>query len=460
MMDFKVLKYLKLIFLLYLASSIAYFGVQLISSSDIAAFQRQQPQQQQLGNHGHISNTLPRRQSVSARAVDSFAKLTSNMPYMETQPAEGSPASENKQITPDLTLDINVKDIFGHFSNEYVLDKLFQGGLKPSQIVPYYFRAHPPPALEDIAVTTMITAERIPIFEYLVDNYKGPISVAIYIPKDPETQAKTLQELKSLYDRNPNVQKYVDAHVIIDNYPRQFNLWRNVARFFARANYIFMIDVDFFICTDIRQNLLSNAEWIEPLQSGDVAYVVPAFEYAKKWTHMTAPQFPKDKAAAVREYEDKKLIMFHNNWKRGHGPTNYAKWMEASDVYDIDAYNFNYEPYVIMRKDRAPWCDERFVGYGSNKAACLYEVFLSGIKFKVLPFDFLIHQSHEYPENDRKIERRYNNRLYSNYREESCVRYKRQLSTQEVISEDGSASASDQDMLTRFKQECEQVRRT
>lgn len=113
-MDFKVLKYLKLIFLLYLASSIAYFGAQLISSSDIAAFQRQQPQQQQLGNHAPIVNTQPRRQSVSARAVDSFAKLTSNMPYMETQPAEGSPASENKQITPDLTLDINVKGIINY----------------------------------------------------------------------------------------------------------------------------------------------------------------------------------------------------------------------------------------------------------------------------------------------------------------------------------------------------------
>lgn len=49
-------------------------------------------------------------------------------------------------------------------------------------------------------------------------------------------------------------------------------------------------------------------------------------------------------------------------------------------------------------------CDERFVGYGSNKAACLYEIFLAGAQFWVLPQDFLIHQRHPYPENDRRVE--------------------------------------------------------
>lgn len=49
-------------------------------------------------------------------------------------------------------------------------------------------------------------------------------------------------------------------------------------------------------------------------------------------------------------------------------------------------------------------CDERFVGYGSNKAACLYEIYLSGAEFWVLPNDFLIHQRHPYPENDRRVE--------------------------------------------------------
>lgn len=68
-------------------------------------------------------------------------------------------------------------------------------------------------------------------------------------------------------------------------------------------------------------------------------------------------------------------------------------------------------------------CDERFIGYGGNKAACLYELYLSGVSFYVLPDDFLIHQSHAYAEKARKHERRYNRKLYTDFREELCFRY-------------------------------------
>lgn len=49
-------------------------------------------------------------------------------------------------------------------------------------------------------------------------------------------------------------------------------------------------------------------------------------------------------------------------------------------------------------------CDERFVGYGGNKAACLFEMYLSGMSFYVLSDHFLIHQNHLYEENARKNE--------------------------------------------------------
>jgi len=56
---------------------------------------------------------------------------------------------------------------------------------------------------------------------------------------------------------------------------------------------------------------------------------------------------------------------------------------------------------ITMRKTR---CDERFVGYGGNKAACLYEMYLSGMSFYVLSDHFIIHQNHLYEENARKNE--------------------------------------------------------
>lgn len=49
-------------------------------------------------------------------------------------------------------------------------------------------------------------------------------------------------------------------------------------------------------------------------------------------------------------------------------------------------------------------CDERFIGYGGNKAACLYEMYLSGMSFYVLADHFLVHQSHPYEEEARKLE--------------------------------------------------------
>lgn len=53
----------------------------------------------------------------------------------------------------------------------------------------------------------------------------------------------------------------------------------------------------------------------------------------------------------------------------------------------------------------------------------MYELYLSGVSFYVLPDDFLIHQSHAYAEKARKHERKYNRKLYTDFREELCFRY-------------------------------------
>ena len=87
-------------------------------------------------------------------------------------------------------------------------------------------------------------------------------------------------------------------------------------------------------------------------------------------------------------------------------------------------------------------CDERFAGYGGNKAACLFEMYLSGVSFYVLSDHFLIHQSHKYEEEARREEvdlshryfalgtadlpsfqRKSNRKLYADFKEESCLRY-------------------------------------
>lgn len=118
--------------------------------------------------------------------------------------------------------------------------------------------------------------------------------------------------------------------------------------------------------------------------------------------------------------------MFHAFWGPGHNSTEYKRFYAASagDIYKVTRYQSAYEPYIIFRKEGPPWykvqqcrlflstnlinnssrCDERFVGYGGNKAACLFEMYLAGVSFYVLADHFIIHQNHLYEESARKSE--------------------------------------------------------
>jgi len=130
-------------------------------------------------------------------------------------------------------------------------------------------------------------------------------------------------------------------------------------------------------------------------------------------------------------YDASRIGMFHSTWAPGHNSTDYPYFLfdsKPGEIYKVNDYHHAYEPYVIFRRDGPgagiPWydfcepkgsdkhltalisfrCDERFVGYGGNKAACLFEMYLSGVSFYVLSDDFLIHQSHMYDEVARRLE--------------------------------------------------------
>ena len=190
------------------------------------------------------------------------------------------------------------------------------------------------------------------------------------------------------------------------------------------------------LCSDLRLHYEQlSEEQRRKLNDGKAVFVIPAFEFTGKAAELDVADYPSGKEELHKFMEANEIVMFHHKWRRGHGPTNYEKWFQTEEAYLVTEYNYNYEPYVLMKREKLPWCDERFVGYGSNKAACLYEIFLAGVEFWVMPQDFLIHQRHPYPENDRRVERKYNKRLYDAYREEACFRYARMYAG---VSESGS----------------------
>ncbi|KAI8078874.1 glycosyl-transferase for dystroglycan-domain-containing protein [Halteromyces radiatus] len=307
----------------------------------------------------------------------------------------------------------------------FIMSKIFADAMQPSQLTPYYYKAKTI-KMTDITMATLVTRDRFPVLSRLASNYKGPISAAIHINDDEEKEA-TLQDLATVYKTNPDMQKYVDVHLVVDTFDRQFNLWRNVAKLFARTDYVMMLDVDFHLCTNL-QSLRENPERLEYYMNranGRVALVVPAFEYVAQADGVDYKTFPTTKQALLDEMRQGKIDMFHKGWKKGHGATDYERWYTTNESYVVTDYDFSYEPYIIYPKEGTPWCDERFIGYGANKAACLFEIYLSGMEYTVLPDDFLIHQTHKYPEKTRRKERQYNRTLYSNFREELCLRYAR-----------------------------------
>ncbi|KAL0089739.1 glycosyl-transferase for dystroglycan-domain-containing protein [Phycomyces blakesleeanus] len=318
----------------------------------------------------------------------------------------------------------------------------------PSNVMSYYYKASSSFEQEDITMSTLVTRNRFMVLSRLASHYKGPISAAIHV-NDDETKELVLQELEEMVATNPDVRKFVDIHLILDNFDRQFNMWRNVAKLFARTDYVMMLDVDFHLCTDFRQRIRTNPEIMDKLRSGRAAFVVPAFEFTVQDDGLNSTTFPASKEALIKEVDSGKLDMFHKSWLRGHGSTNYARWYPSQEIYQVDTYDFSYEPYIIYKKNGTPWCDERFIGYGANKAACLYEIYLSGVDYWVLPEDFLIHQTHKYLEEARRKERQYNRKLYSNFREEICLRYSRMFY---------SSGEWDTDRASNLKGECEKIR--
>ncbi|CAO3593351.1 unnamed protein product [Absidia cylindrospora] len=337
---------------------------------------------------------------------------------------------------------------------DFMLSKVFSDAMGPSKVIPYYFKATQNDNDDDsfdpeqVTISTLVTHNRFKVLGRLASHYKGPVSAAIHVNDDESKQA-ILTDLHKLYDQNPDMRRYVDIHLIVDKFDRQFNMWRNVAKFFARSEYIIMLDVDFYLCTDFRRSLNKNPELMNVLRSGRGAVVVPAFEYIKDVDGEDWRLFPQTKADLMTIVDKDKIDMFHRSWKRGHGSTNYTKWYAASEPYKVTDYNYSYEPYVIFKKEGTPWCDERFIGYGANKAACLYEIYLAGMDYWVLPDDFLIHQTHHYPEDTRAKERKYNKKLYDYYREEACLRYARMLI---------AAGEWNMDKASNVKRECAKIK--
>ena len=108
-----------------------------------------------------------------------------------------------------------------------------------------------------------------------------------------------LDALREIYASSEKISRFVDVHLVIDAFDRQFNTWRNIARLFARTDYVMMLDIDFYLCTDFRSAIRNNPEIMSKLQEGQSAFVIPAFEYADYADGTDYAKFPRDKQVRI-----------------------------------------------------------------------------------------------------------------------------------------------------------------
>ncbi|KAF9650965.1 hypothetical protein BDM02DRAFT_3111271 [Thelephora ganbajun] len=183
-----------------------------------------------------------------------------------------------------------------------------------------------------------------------------------------------------MYTSSPDFSTYVDVHLVLSPFQmsegsRQFNAWRNLARLYARTDFVMMLDVDFVPCTDFRSFIKHNLnrrllglgvddaearKLMERFVRGNLAFVIPAFEYTRQEDGTNPDTFPHDKTELLSlvHAEPPRITPFHAAWARGHQSTNYTKYYSvppgSGQVYQVVKHDNAYEPYTIF-SNKAVW---------------------------------------------------------------------------------------------------------
>jgi glycosyltransferase-like protein LARGE len=180
-----------------------------------------------------------------------------------------------------------------------------------------------------------------------------------------------------------------------------FNAVRNRALMLVRSELVLLLDVDFLPSASLpahyRARPRAHRDLVQQLVAGRAALVLPAFETADRseaGRGVAAAAAAGGKPAALAALAAGQLLPFQvAQYAKGHTPTNYSRWPEASQAYEV-AYEMGYEPYVVVPRRFVPFYDERFRGYGRDKIVHLAHLATLGVSFWVHPDAYVVHSPH------------------------------------------------------------------
>ncbi|KAF9924518.1 hypothetical protein FBU30_005538 [Linnemannia zychae] len=344
--------------------------------------------------------------------------------------------------------------VVSELSTSVILSKMFAFSTPDvtDNIQPFFVRSEANPRTDEITLATFVPQDDLSELIRLVEHFPGPISAVLHIdhPSDEPGASNPISRLHTMRASNPKIRNQVDIHLITTpqthrrplstTVQQQSNLHRNLARFFARTDFVLLLDADGSLpATDISKSFRDYPQWMEKLRTGNV-FVVPGFNVSmasetgapstledEETTTSVAPvlkynQLPREKQSLLTFVHDGKVVLSEKTWKRTIRNVDFNTWATQTRLSAIQNYDPFFGPSVVMRRDKMLWCPERF---GNNQAACLFELYLSGADFWVLPNDFTIHSGQRKEPEISERERTINTRLYQKFHEESCLKHAR-----------------------------------
>ena len=266
----------------------------------------------------------------------------------------------------------------------------------------------------DVTLATHLDYNRLDLLERILENWDGPASVAIHVT---DSQAKEVVDFL-LHSKSLQHRVNVSYHFLFrvgPSYPP--NHARELAHRFVSTPYMLILDVDYVPSFGLYDSLK------EKLKAGTfgnmekTAVVIPAFE-----TNETNFIFPPTKSKMLDLFSNHTVDQFHHYFfDAGHGPTNYTKWINATEPY-IALWDNDYEPYYMVKTSVLTF-DHRFIARFHNKCSHSTELHMAGYKFLVFPDSFAIHLPHDMNWQNMNILRKCSRQWYTDWLMEKRLQY-------------------------------------
>ena len=236
----------------------------------------------------------------------------------------------------------------------------------------------------DVTLVNHLDYNRLHLLERSFTNWDGPASIAIQVTESQvQGVVDFLLNSEILGDR-----RNVSYHLLFKIGPSYApNAARALGHKFVSTPYVFFDEIDYVSSHGMYMAIKEHLRGIKNMTK--TAIVIPAFETTK-----TDFKVPENREDMIRLYSDQTICQFHvNSFYPGHGPTNYKKWVNATEPYYV-SWKDGYEPYCLLHTSVFSF-DARFVARFRDKISHNTELHMAGFKFLVLHNCYIIHLPHK-----------------------------------------------------------------